>query len=193
MRQVEGFLVAPVWLSLKHSIFIPCVRQPETLTPRINFHCSAPPEEQLSGPGAGWGARVGSESQGSQAFTSKGTDFFFLKKGDPSRCPSLGGSQLWSRWPACSVRLLPCFNFKTSPVWGQEAVCGRTGRGWGRTEVSPASCPAPQLQPRGPTLLPVSGKGPPLSSHPVGSSHSERHLCPPEGALWPLRAPGDIC
>lgn len=88
-----GFLVVRVWLSLKRSISGPRVSQPETLTPRINFHCSAPPKEQLSVPGAELGARVGSDSQGSQAFTSKGTDLvFILKKRRPLQVPLPRGS-----------------------------------------------------------------------------------------------------
>lgn len=91
-RRVGAFLVVPVWSSLKHSIFAPSASQPETLTPHINVHCSEPPEEQRSVPGAGRGPRVGSDSQGSQAFTSKGTDvFLFFLKRRPLQVPLPSG------------------------------------------------------------------------------------------------------
>lgn len=87
-----AFLVVPVWSSLKHSIFAPSASQPETLTPHINVHCSEPPKEQRSVPGAGRGPRVGSDSQGSQAFTSKETDYFlFFLKRRPLQVPLPSG------------------------------------------------------------------------------------------------------
>lgn len=81
----------------------------------------------------------------------------------------------WLCWP---VRLLTCFSFKTSLVWGQETLFGRgQGEAGGGQRCTPTSHPAPS------SSLPcfsgcLTGEGSPSEYHGGGGAAPTQSLSP---------------